>query len=228
MAEILARPPFDAPVAGASVIDDALAAGRESALADRSPAPPCWLQQVHGSAVVDLSRWRKGARADAAWTDRDDRVAAVRTADCLPILMADVAGGCVAAVHAGWRGLAAGVIEAATAGLPVAAERIRAWIGPRICADCYEVGADVRQAFPDHAGAFEPARPGHWLADLPAIAIARLRRAGVADVADSGICTACDPALPSFRRDGTPARLATLIWLERDRPASRRDVQRLP
>jgi hypothetical protein len=228
MTEILARPPFDAPVSGVSVIDHALAAGRESALVDRSPAPPCWLQQMHGNAVVDLSRWQNGTRADAAWTDRHDRVAAVRTADCLPILMADVAGGCVAAVHAGWRGLAAGVIEAATAALPVAAGRIRAWIGPRICAACYEVGVDVRQAFPGHPGAFEPGRPGHWLADLPAIAIDRLRSAGVADVVDSGICTACTPALPSFRRDGTPARLATLIWLERDRAASRRDVQRLP
>jgi hypothetical protein len=213
MSEIVARAPFEPPVAGATLLDPQLEAGGAPAALDALPGRPRWLRQVHGADVIDLDAWHEGAVADAAWTDRPGEVVVVRTADCLPILVAEPRGACVAAIHAGWRGLAAGVVAATLARLPVPAARLRAWIGPRICADCYEVGDDVRAALAAHAGAFAPGRPGRWQADLPAIATEQLRGAGVRTVADCALCTAGDPRLCSARRDGRPGRMATAAWI---------------
>jgi hypothetical protein len=214
MTDVVARASFDPPVVGLTFIDAELAAGRTPDSPQPLPASPRWLRQVHGASVVDLDDWTDGVAADAAWTARAGEVAIVRTADCLPVLVAEVEGGCVAAIHAGWRGLAAGVVAATVARLPARAERLSAWIGPRICRDCYEVGEDVRAALSAHGDAFAPGRPGHWQADLPAIARAQLRAAGVGSVVDSALCTACDRGLFSARHGAGPGRMATAVWIE--------------
>lgn len=117
-------------------------------------------------------------------------------------------------MHAGWRGLAAGIVPAALAALPDGPGRTRAWIGPCIRQPHYEVGEDVRDALGRHAAAFRPTRPGHWHLDLAAIAAAQLTESGISDVADCGLCTAADPTLPSHRRDASTDRLWTLAWLD--------------
>lgn len=172
------------------------------------------LKQVHRNRIIHLDDWVPGIEADAVWTDRPRQVAAVRTADCLPILLADIDGGCVAAVHAGWRGLALGVIATAIAGLPVRAGRLRAWIGPRICDRHYPVGREVVDAFPDASQAFTPV-PGddRWMADLVAIATAQLKQSGVARVIDSGVCSFADARFCSARGGDRVERNHNLVWL---------------
>lgn len=181
------------------------------------PAEPQWLNQVHGTDIVHLDDWRAGHVADAAWTDRPGQVAAILTADCLPVLLADEAGSVVAAVHAGWRGLAGGILESMVGTLPVVASSLHAWIGPSICQSCYQVGDDVRDAMlagnADAAGAFRP-DGDRWRADLKSLAATRLTRYRVY-VHDAGRCTHCEPdAFFSYRRDGTTGRIGSLIWLE--------------
>jgi YfiH family protein len=187
-------------------------------LAASLPSAPCWLKQVHGTDLIHLDDWQPGIEADAAWTDRPDQVAAVLAADCLPLLFADRREQLVAVVHAGWRGLASGVVERAVAGLPVAPERLLAWIGPGISQAHYEVSDEVRAAFGSEPDAFARNERGRWQADLKAIARVRLSAAGVGQVIDSGLCTAADRArFFSYRRDhGQTGRQASLIWL---RPA---------
>jgi hypothetical protein len=174
--------------------------------------------------VVRVDDGYDGIEADAAWTDRAGQVAAIRTADCLPILIAatdaTIDGGCIAAVHAGWRGLAAGVIEATVVRLPVDPDRLAAWIGPRICAACYEVGADVRDALAGYADAFVPGRPDRWQADLPGIGRAQLRAAGIGSVIDSGLCTAEHPKLCSARHDADAGRMVSAVWIGAGRPGT--------
>ena len=149
------------------------------------------------------------------------RVCAVLTADCLPLLLCDRAGTRVAAVHAGWRGLAAGVIEAAVERLGRPGPELLAWLGPAIGPDAFEVGPEVRAAFvrsdPAAADAFVPARPGHWLADIYLLARLRLAALGVGLVSGGDYCTVSDPErFYSFRRDGVTGRMASLIWLENE------------
>ena len=199
--------PFAGPVRGLSAL-----------VHDAAPCPPRWLKQVHGAGVLHLDEWRAGVEADAAWTDVPGQVAAVRTADCVPILLADPECRYVAAIHAGWRGLAKGVIARTVDALPAAPATSRAWIGPCIRQPSYEVGRDVRDALSNFETAFAPGRPGHWMADLAAIAARQLVDAGVVSIDDCGLCTATDPRLPSHRRDGSKTRLATMIWIECDRP----------
>jgi hypothetical protein len=144
----------------------------------------------------------------------------VLTADCLPVLFAAPGGGRVAAAHAGWRGLAAGVLEATVAALG-GPSGLLAWIGPAIGPGAYEVGEEVREAFvglgPGMEAAFRPSRPGHWWADLPALARARLATAGVEAIYGGGLCTLDDPVhFYSYRRDGVTGRMASLIWVDRD------------
>ena len=193
----------------------AAVATNRARLEDALPGAPCWLRQVHGTTVIHLDDWRPGVEADAAWTDRPDQVAVVLTADCLPVVLADGAGRCVAVAHAGWRGLAAGVLEAAVAALPAAPPDLFAWIGPRIGADAYEVDAPVRDAFADRPSRFERTRPGHWRADLPAIAADRLREAGLGTVVDCGLCTYSEPGrFFSHRRASVSGRQATVAWID--------------
>ena len=180
--------------------------------------PACWLRQVHGVECVDAGASRPGASADASFATDTTSACVVMTADCLPVLLAADDGGTVAAAHAGWRGLAGGVLESTVAAMGVSGEHLVAWLGPAIGPAVYEVGPEVRAAFldahpSDHA-AFTANRPGHWLADLDALARARLARLGVRRVSGGGECTYSSPdRFYSYRRDGSTGRMATFIWL---------------
>jgi len=177
------------------------------------PAEPAWLEQVHGNRVACLDE-SPLLQADAAFTRNRGTVCAVQMADCLPVLFADEAGTVVAAAHAGWRGLAAGVLEATVAALRVPGHRLLAWLGPAIGPRAYEVGEDVLAAFRGHEAAFSPGRPGRWLLDLYAVARERLSRAGVNKVSGGGRCTYSEPQrFFSYRRDRTSARMGAFIWL---------------
>jgi len=182
-----------------------------------------WLQQVHGTRVVDAGQLGEGEgegepEADAAVTRAPGVACVVMTADCLPVLLADDTGATVAAAHAGWRGLAAGVLERTVATMAVAPSRLRAWLGPAIGPTAFEVGAEVRAAFlardAGAGAAFRPAaRRDHYFADLPALATRRLQAVGIRDITASGICTVTSvDRCPSFRRDPRAGRMASLIW----------------
>lgn len=189
------------------------------------PGEPLWLRQVHGAEVVDADAGPAAEpAADASVTAARGRVLAVMVADCLPVFITDLDGTVVGAAHAGWRGLAGGVLEHTLRSLRAKAPGARgwrAWIGPGIGPAAFEVGADVRAAFAADGAeaqalfAPRPDRPGKWLADLPALALLRLRRAGVEDAHASGLCTVSDPGrFFSYRRDGTTGRMALLAWRE--------------
>jgi hypothetical protein len=182
------------------------------------PAEPVWLRQVHGTDVVNAANALAGAAADASYTDKKNIVCAVMTADCMPVLLAHDAGEVLGIAHAGWRGLCAGVIEAAVAAMGVPGGRILAWLGPAIGQADYEVGDEVRASFVDRdaraAIAFQPARPGHWQLDLYAVARQRLAASGVARVSGGGFSTAADAGrFFSYRRDKASERIAAAIWL---------------
>ncbi len=182
------------------------------------PAEPDWIRQTHSTQVVTLER-ESSRDADAAVTREPGRVAAVMIADCLPILVASRDGGEVAAIHAGWRGLAAGVVEAALARIESVPAELSAWIGPGISREYFEVGDEVREAFAARldqvAEYFEPHGPGHWLCDLPGLAGYVLERAGVAEISRDPHCTHRDRGqFFSYRRDGVTGRMAALIWID--------------
>ena len=189
------------------------------------PSDPLWLRQVHGAEVVDADgELPAEPAADASVTATAGRVLAIMVADCLPVVITDLDGSVVGAAHAGWRGLAGGVLEHTLQRLRAKAPGARgwrAWVGPGIGPAAFEVGADVRDAFAaDGAEALarfapRPGLPGKWLADLPALALLRLRRAGVDDAHACGLCTVSDPArFFSYRRDGVTGRMALLAWRE--------------
>ncbi|HET9341022.1 MAG TPA: peptidoglycan editing factor PgeF [Casimicrobiaceae bacterium] len=191
-------------------------------LASFLPAPPVYLHQVHGTqvAVVDDAKAQRARdvppQADAAMTRTPCIALAVRAADCLPVLFSDRAGSVVAAAHAGWRGLAAGVLEATLAAMSVAPQDVIAWIGPAIGPRAFEVGRDVLDAYvaldASDAACFVPHVAGKWLADLPGLARRRLVRAGVRDVAGGTWCTVSDAArFHSWRRERSAGRMATVI-----------------
>lgn len=188
------------------------------------PSSPAWLQQTHGTDVVDADVVSGGlVQADASFTTSPGRVLAVLVADCMPILFANREGTCVAAAHAGWRGLAGGIVEATMAASGLVPDETVAWLGPAIGPTCFEVGADVRDAFiagaGPHAGAaaaaFAPHASGKWLADLWSLARLRLSACGVARVHASGLCTSDATRFYSYRRDGVTGRMAALIWIDR-------------
>lgn len=191
---------------------------RES-LAALLPAEPLWLEQVHGVAVAECGRDLAGIRADASVARQPGLVCAVMTADCLPVLFCDESGSVVAAAHAGWRGLEAGVLEATVRSMGVPASRVMAWLGPAIGPEHFEVGPEVRDAFLRHGGdaalAFKStARPEKWLADLYVLARLRLRASGVEQVSGGGLCTYSEAdRFYSFRRDKTTGRMASVVWL---------------
>ena len=183
------------------------------------PGPPVWLQQVHGTVVVNAATAGGGPKADAACCSQPGIVCAVLTADCLPVLLADTAGQCVAAIHAGWRGLAAGVIEQAVIAMGQPGETLLAWLGPAIGPLAFRVGDEVRDAFVTHdevaAGAFRQGPDGAWFADLYQLARQRLAGCRVTAVYGGGYCSFTDSErFYSYRRDGATGRMATLIWLE--------------
>ena len=184
------------------------------------PAQPGWLRQVHSARVVDLHGQGPEPEADASFTRQTGQICAVLTADCLPVLLCDRAGSVVAAAHAGWRGLAEGVLEATVAAMQVPPGEILAWMGAAIGPQAFEVGDEVRQAFvAQHAeasAAFVPQpMPGKWLADIYQLARIRLKHAGVQAIYGGGRCTFNEAdSFYSYRRDGVTGRMATLIWLE--------------
>lgn len=187
----------------------------------RLPSMPHWLKQVHG---VDVVRFETGSNgdepvADASVTSSPGVVLAILTADCLPVVFAADDGREVAAAHAGWRGLATGVLEATIAAMQAPAEHVVAWLGPAAGPLAYEIGEEVYRAFVDRdpvsVAAFVATRPGHWRVDLYALARMRLAQVGVTRVHGGGLCTITDPQrFYSHRRDGRTGRLATLVWFD--------------
>ncbi len=180
-----------------------------------------WLHQVHGVEVVTAADDGRVPEADAA-VSRDANIAClVMTADCLPVLFCDRAGSRVAAAHAGWRGLAAGVLENTMAALDCPAEQLLVWLGPAIGPQAFVVGTEVREQFcgsnPAAATAFSahPLEAGKWLADLYQLARLRLQRAGITAIYGGDFCTYSDQQrFFSYRRDGVTGRMASLIWLQ--------------
>ena len=217
----MSRAPYDNFNLATHVGDDP-AAVRENRSRLRTalalPAEPVWLKQVHGVAVVDAAQGDVEPQADGAFAAQPGAVCVVLTADCLPVLLCNRAGTKVAALHAGWRGLAGGVIEAGVKAMGVPANELLVWLGPAIGPASFEVGPEVRAAFVQHdaqaALAFRAAREGKYLADIYQLARLRLQRLGVAAVYGGGFCTVTDSArFFSYRRDGVTGRMASLIWL---------------
>jgi YfiH family protein len=197
---------------------------RRLAVAAGLPAEPQWLRQVHGTGVADLGApVPPGLQGrDAAFTRRAGPVCAILTADCIPVLFASTDGGVVGAAHAGWRGLAAGILGASLRAMSVEPAALLAWIGPCIGPQHYEVGADVRDAMlaanPAAAVAFHPNARSRFWADLPLIARLQLQNLGISGIFGANECTHADAnRYFSHRRDGQTGRQATLIWLERPR-----------
>ncbi len=223
----VSSPPFDSLNVAAHVGDEphAVAENRRRIAASlHLPGDPAWLEQVHGTEVLDLDAAPQPASgaapcADAALTRRTERVCAIQVADCLPVLLAADDASAVAAAHAGWRGLAAGVLEATVAKLAIEPARLIAWLGPGIGPAHFEVGEEVRAAFLRQdaaaAGAFSGNPRRRWQCDLVALARARLAALGVAEISGGEWCTYADAArFFSFRRDGRCGRMAALIWRE--------------
>jgi YfiH family protein len=214
--------PFDRFNLGLRSGDDAGVVADNRVLLERAlelPSAPRWLRQVHGAGVVrvDATPSIDEPEADAAVTCVAGVVLAILTADCLPVVLAARDGREVAAAHAGWRGLAGGVLEATLAAMHAAPERLLAWLGPCAGPQAYEVGQEVFDAFlardPRAAAAFVATRPGHWRVDLYALARQRLLAAGVARMHGGGLCTISDPRrFYSHRRDQHTGRMATLVW----------------
>jgi hypothetical protein len=200
-------------VTTAAMGDMAEAPGR-AALRALVPAEPRWLHQVHGAAVIDADTTTGVVKADAAVARRRGTVCVVKIADCMPVLFADQAGSVVGAAHAGWRGLAGGVLESTIHAMRAPPESLFAWLGPAIGPTVYEVGEDVLAAFAGHEAAFQPARPGHWLLDLYAVARNKLEASGVRRIYGGGFCTYTErQRFFSYRRDRGQSRMAAAVWL---------------
>ncbi len=199
--------------------DPAAVAENRARVRNRLPAEPLWLKQVHLADVADADSASGVPEADASVARQPGKACAVLTADCLPLLLCDRAGAVVAAAHAGWRGLAEGVIEAAVEAMKVSPGEVLAWLGPAIGPAAFEVGGEVRDAFlafdPAAAAAFVARENGKWLADIFHLARLRLGKIGVTAVYGGGVCTYSDAErFYSYRRDGATGRMASLIWIE--------------
>ncbi|MCL9775226.1 peptidoglycan editing factor PgeF [Vibrio methylphosphonaticus] len=216
------KAPFDGLNIGTHVGDSAsdVMMNRQKLMKKASmPSSPIWLNQTHSTTVAIItSPTNDVIDADATYTRQPNIVLSAMTADCLPILLASKDGDEIAAVHAGWRGLADGIVENA---LDCFSGEVQAWIGPAIGRDAFEVGEDVRAAFCGLDTVFEPAfqpgkEPGKWLADLSLIVQLKLGQKGVTDITQSGLCTYSDPKrFFSYRRDGQTGRMASFVWINR-------------
>lgn len=211
--------PFDSLNLGDHVDDDpaAVAANRRR-LVEALGCRPAWLRQVHGIDVAEADP-AVVVEADGNWSATPGIACTAMTADCLPVLFCDRAGSRVAAAHAGWRGLAAGVLEATVQALGVPAQELLVWLGPAIGPAAFEVGGEVREAFVrQHAeaqAAFVPAaNAGKFMADIYRLARIRLAASGVTAVSGGGLCTYGDPRFYSYRRGARTGRFASLIWLQ--------------
>lgn len=212
--------PFDSLNLGDHVDDrpDAVAENRRR-LTEHFSIKPAWLQQVHGIVVAHADPGVV-ATADASWTATPGIACTAMTADCLPALFCNRAGSRVAAAHAGWRGLAASVLEATLDHLDTAAADVLVWLGPAIGPKAFEVGPEVREVFvkqlPEAAAAFVPSRnAGKFMADIYLLARLRLAAKGVTAVYGGGFCTVTDPRFFSYRRASRTGRFASLVWLTR-------------
>jgi len=216
----VSRGPYASFNLGLHTGDDAGAVlENRAALLGLLPQEPKWLDQQHGVAVIDADGIGAPAPADASIARKAGTVCVITIADCVPVLLTDRDGSVVAAAHAGWRGLALGVIQNTVERMNVAPRDVLAYLGPGIGRDAFEVGADVHDAFvaqhAEYARAFSPLGARKWLADLHALARAVLQRAGVIHVHGGGMCTYSDPGrFYSYRRDRITGRMAALIWRE--------------
>jgi YfiH family protein len=227
----LGRPPYDNFNLGLGAGEDIQTVLENRALLRTLlPGDPCWLKQVHGCEVADaddaalFAEHHLPPEVDACVTRTPGKVLAILTADCLPVVLADLDGRVLGAAHAGWRGLAAGVLEQTLRAMQTKYPQARgwqAWIGPGIGAKSFQVGQDVRDAFEGHGAdqpgmlVRDPTDIQKWLADLAGLAVWRLNRMGVERVENSGLCTVSDPESRffSYRRDRQTGRMATLAWL---------------
>ncbi len=197
--------------------DPAAVTANRRRLRHHLPGEPVWLSQVHGKLCIDANL-PVTREADAAFSRQSSVVCAVLTADCLPVLLCDAAGSVVAAAHAGWRGLAAGVIEATVAAVGLPGDELLAWLGPAIGPANFEVGDEVRTTFVEQDAqadsAFTARSPGKWHCDIYLLARQRLAALGIRRIAGADFCTAGNAAqFYSYRRDGVTGRMASLIWL---------------
>ncbi|MDT3711188.1 MAG: peptidoglycan editing factor PgeF [Pseudomonadaceae bacterium] len=212
-------PPFDSFNLGDHVGDDPSAvAWNRQHLQDLLGCRPAWLSQVHSSTAIKAMA-DSCATADASWSDVPGEACAVLTADCLPVLFCNRAGTRVAAAHAGWRGLAGGVLETTLGALAVPAAELLVWLGPAIGPAVFEVGPEVREAFvaqhADATEAFVPSRnAGRFMADLYKLARIRLAAVGVDAVYGGGLCTFSDARFYSYRRTARTGRFASLVWID--------------
>lgn len=184
------------------------------------PSEPLWLKQVHGTHSVAAQTYFPGCEGDAVYAFSPGQICVVLTADCLPVLFCDRIGRCVAAAHAGWRGLAYGILETTLQRLSTPAMEVLVWLGPAIGPQHFEVGDEVRDAFisclPEASQAFVPSRPHHWWADLYLLARQRLAHYGVTAVYGGEFCTYTEAdRFYSYRRNKETGRMASLIWLEK-------------
>ena len=212
--------PYDSLNLGDHVGDSPLAVERNRMLLNTLlPSEPVWLEQAHGTVVANADMAGCLPQADACIARHRAAVCVVMTADCLPVLLCDTEGSVVGAVHAGWKGLAAGVIEAAVQAMDVAPQSLMAWLGPAISQDAFEVGDEVRAMFvaaqPQASSAFIPGQSGKWFADICSLARLRLSALGITQIYGGGYCTYRDrERFFSYRRDGSTGRMGTFIWLE--------------
>ncbi|WP_432454284.1 MULTISPECIES: peptidoglycan editing factor PgeF [unclassified Agarivorans] len=218
----VSQAPFDSFNLGDHV-GDARRAVQQNRVAFQAEMPDqvCWLKQIHSTQVVDASlSGSQMAEADASVSDQPGAVCVVMTADCLPILLCDKQGRVVAAVHAGWRGLANGIIENTIAKMKVAPKQVMAWMGPAIGPSAFEVGEEVKQAFVDsHSEAYLAFTPSNkankYFADIFMLAEQRLTQAGLTAVYSERCCTyRSAQQFYSYRREGLTGRMAAAIWLE--------------
>jgi len=212
--------PYGSLNIGSHVGDSPLAVARNRILLNTIlPSEPVWLEQVHGTTVVNADSTGCRPQADACIARHTASVCVVMTADCLPVLLCDIQGTVVAAVHAGWKGLAGGVIEATVRATDVNPQNLIAWLGPAISQNVFEVGDDVRDLFIETdskaADAFISGESGKWFADIYRLARMRLNALGVDQISGGDYCTYQDSKqFYSYRRDGMTGRMGTFIWIE--------------
>jgi len=215
----ISRAPYDSLNLGDHVGDAPLAVEHNRIMLNTLlPSEPVWLEQVHGAVVANADTSGCLPQADGCIARHGSAVCVVLTADCLPVLLCDMAGSVVGAAHAGWKGLSAGVIESTVTAMNVLPQDMIAWLGPAISQKAFEVGEEVRAVFVDAdqnaASAFLPGQNGKWFADIYKLAHLRLNALGISKVFGGGYCTFSDrERFFSYRRNGVTGRMGTFIWL---------------
>lgn len=217
----VSQPPYEALNLGDHVGDNAEHVQHNRQLIQHytaMPVQPCWLQQVHGTRVINADDWHHGIAADAIFARRPQQVCPVLTADCLPVLLTDQQGQQVAAIHAGWRGLLNGIIETTLRQFTTPTSTVLAWLGPAIGPQQFEVGSEVYAAFVERhasaAQAFIQTDATHYLADIYQLAKQRLQQQGVKLIFGGEHCTVQAPQFYSYRRDKTTGRMISVIWID--------------